>query len=106
MKIDPKLLRRLEERDDANEVLAEALGCCPTCGQQLPGEERPKDKRAAILAWRSENPGKTQSACSKALGVSQAYVGRVWHDADSRSALDVLIDEQREPGNAMVDTKE
>ena len=94
MKFDPKLLARLEEvaratGRDANAMLAAALGVCPTCKQTLPGGagaptvHRQTAKRAAILAWRSENPHGSQNACSKALGVSQGYVGRVWHEADN-----------------------
>jgi hypothetical protein len=92
MKVDSKLLKRLEALDNPNQILAEALGLCPTCGQELPSEERRQrtgDKRAAILAWRVEHPGESQSACARALGVSQTYVSKLWleqdDDADTNS---------------------
>lgn len=92
MKLDPKLLARLEATAretgrDVNTLLAEALGVCPTCGQPLNREPPAKQRRGlsrrdAILAWRVENPDATQAACARALSVSQAYVGRVWNEAD------------------------
>lgn len=91
MKLDPKLLKRLEERDDANAVLAAALGVCPACGQPMPNENgatkprklRTGEVRDQIHAWRVQNPDGTQSACARALGCSAVYVNRVWHDAET-----------------------
>lgn len=95
MRIDPKLIKRLEARADANEILAEALGVCPTCGQALPNGKAPTtrgprtgEKREQIVEWRRQHPKGTQSACSRELGVSQAYVGRIWHDGEANTPHD------------------
>lgn len=90
MRLDPKLLKRLEAREDANEVLAEMLGVCPTCGQNMPdsrgeprqnhGAPRRGEVREQIAEWRRQHPGNTnQSACARDVGCSIAYVGRIWH---------------------------
>lgn len=89
MRLDPRLLKQLEAREDANEVLAEMLGVCPTCGQSMPGttpRTRDGSKREAIKRWRTENPQGSQSQCSRDLGVSQAYVGRIWHEKDEANS--------------------
>jgi hypothetical protein len=93
MKLDPKLLALLDAAArgsgrNVNELLAEKLGVCPTCGQAIreprasPRQRKPSPKAAAILEWRKNNPGGAQNACARDLHVSQAYVGRVWHEAD------------------------
>lgn len=97
MKLDPKLLRRLAERGDANEVLAEALGVCPTCGQPTKGPRLPtageprrsaKERRtrgtlkAAIIEYLTHTDTRygNQSRCARALGVQHTYVNKVWGD--------------------------
>jgi len=95
MTIDPKLLRELERRGDANKVLAEALGVCPTCGQRvnrgqkvpppragsLPATRRPRGSvRAAIVDYLTSvdtEPG-NQSRCAAHLRIAVQYVNKVW----------------------------
>lgn len=87
MRLNPKLLRELEKRGDANAVLAEALGVCPACGQPRPkGKVTPSiprkgEKKDQIRGWHQLNPSGSQSECARAIGCSVAYVGRVWQEA-------------------------
>lgn len=98
MKLDPKLLARLEAAArelgrDPNEYLAEKLGVCPTCGQTMP-RQRKKPERAgetnraattrkdAIIEFMRTrgNERGSQTACAKALGLHTQYVWRVWDE--------------------------
>ncbi len=89
MKLKVELLKRLAEREDANELVARALGVCPTCGQEMPTvpdkrrRTRASSKRAQIVEWHAQNPKGSQNACAKALGLSQTYVGKVFHEEDA-----------------------
>lgn len=91
-KLDPKLLKRLEERDDANEVLAEMLGVCPTCGQIRPTGATPKPPkqrierpprggmRTAIIEYltKVDTAFGNQSRCARKLDSSVPYVNKIW----------------------------
>lgn len=89
MKIDPKLLRELEKRGDANAVLADALGVCPTCGQAMPTRAkaanprpnpRPSRMRDAVIEYltKTDTEFGNQSRCARALDTTNTYVNKIW----------------------------
>lgn len=92
MKLDPKLLKRLEERPDANSVLAEALGVCPTCGQAMNGlQQQPRQHgppipkrqllKDQIIEYLTQDTSYgNQTRCARALGIQLTYVNKVWRD--------------------------
>lgn len=88
-KLDPKLLARLAERDDANEVLAEALGVCPTCGQAWPPQSngalkapRRGSRKDAVIEYltKTDTAYGNQSRCARTLKITLPYVNKIWVD--------------------------